>query len=249
MNLESAIAWYGSSNFNAADMQRATGLSERSQRELLKRGILQAVPQSRTAARLFDSRMLKRAALIYPLHEHGGLSLQVSGKVVYADSIIESLLFDTVDPWQVHHRMADGAPGAKEEWRWFSSNANPVAEPKDYHISLINGHYVASGVGESRRVYGQLTSDRTDVVVYRGAVWDELIKPSGKIPDWLHNEFHPKSTLTGNSRVFKSIDPDQSDQYAAKRALENPISTFSVNASLTLRMAMRRLLKIEGAES
>src|SRR3954454_3120157 len=98
MNLESAIAWYGSGKFNAADMQRATGLSERSQRELLKLGILQPVPQSRTATRLFDSRMLKRAAVIHPLHEHGSFSLQVSGKLIYADLILESLLFDVVDP-------------------------------------------------------------------------------------------------------------------------------------------------------
>src|SRR3954468_1969845 len=98
--LESAITWYGSSRFNAAEMQRATCLSERSQRELLKLGILQAVPQSRPANRLFDGRMLKRAPLIYPLYEHGSFSLQVSGKLVYADIILESLLFDVVDPWQ-----------------------------------------------------------------------------------------------------------------------------------------------------
>src|SRR5215510_12468207 len=87
MDLESAISWYESDRFNAEDMQRATGLSERSQRELLKLGILQAIPQSRTATRLFNARMLKRASLIYPIHEHGGFSLLVSGKLVYADMI------------------------------------------------------------------------------------------------------------------------------------------------------------------
>ena len=86
MSLEAAISWYENNHFNAAEMQRATGLSERSQRELLKLGILQAVPQSRTATRLFDARMLKRASLIYPFHEYGGFSLLVSGKLIYADS-------------------------------------------------------------------------------------------------------------------------------------------------------------------
>jgi hypothetical protein len=249
MDLESAIAWYGSNHFNAADMQRATGLSERSQRELLKLGILQPVPQSRTATRLFDGRMLKRAAVIHPLHEHGSFSLQVSGKLVYADIILESLLFDVVDPWQAHRRMADKAPGAEKQWSWFTSNENPIAEPDDYYISLINRHYVASGSAESLRVYGHLTGDRTDVVVYRGAVWDELLKPSGNIPDWSHSEFHPRSALTGSSRLFKSKRASKSERDAVKQALESPISKFSVNASLTLRMAMRRLLKIDGNAS
>jgi hypothetical protein len=249
MDLESAIAWYGRGHFNAADMQRATGLSERSQRELLKLGILQAVPQSRTATRLINSRMLKRAALIYPLHEHGSLSLQVSGKLVYANMILESLLFDEIDPWQAYHRMVDKGPEADREWHRLTSSSNPVTEPGDYYIALINRHYVASGSAGSLLVYGHLTEDHTDVVVYRGAVWDELIRPSGKIPDWSDSEFHPRSALTGNSRLFKSKSASKSERDAVKQALDSPISKFSVNASLTLRMAMRRLLRIGGGTS
>jgi hypothetical protein len=246
MDLESAITWYGNSHFNAADMHRATGLPERSQRELLKLGILQAIPQSRTATRLFDSRMLKRAALICPLHEHGGLSLKVSGKLVYAEINLESLLFDVIDPWQAREQLVNGAPGAEKQWRWFISSENPAAEPDDYYIALINRHYVASGPAGSLRVYGHLTEDRTDVVVYRGAVWDELVTPSGSVPDWSPSEFHPRSALTDNSRIFKSKTASKSERDAVKRALDSPISKFSVNASLTLRMAMRRLLKIDG---
>jgi hypothetical protein len=245
MDLESAIAWYGSGHFDAADMQRATGLSERSQRELLKLGILQAVPQSRTATRLFDSRMLKRAALIYPLHVHGSFNLQVSGKLVYADMILEDLLFDTIDPSEAHRRMAEGGPGAEKEWRWLICDGNPIAEPNDYYISLINRYYVASESAGSLRVYGHLTEDRTDIVVYREAVWDELVKPSGKIPEWSKSQFHPRSALTGKSRAFKSKSASKGEREAVKHALDSPISKFSVNASLTLRMAMRRLLKID----
>jgi hypothetical protein len=249
MDLESAISWYGGGQFNAADMERATGLSERSQRELLKLGILQAIPQSRTATRLFDSRMLKRAALIYPLHEHGSLSLKVSGKLVYADIILESILFDSIDPWQARDRIMAKAPGAEKQWRWFAPSEDPVTEPNDYYIALINRHYVASGSAETLRVYGHLLDDRTDIVVYRGAVWDELVQPSGKVPDWLPSEFHPRSALTGNSRKFKSKSASKAERDAVKRALENPISKFVVNASLTLRLAMRRLLKIGEEES
>jgi hypothetical protein len=249
MDLESTISWYESNHFNAADMQRATGLSERSQRELLKLGILQAVPQPRTATRLFDARMLKRASLVCPIHEHGGFSLLVSGKLIYADAILESLLFDVIDPWQAHQQMLAKAPNAEKEWRWFTSDEIPAKEPGDYYIALINRHFVASGQADSLRVYGHLTEDRSDIIVYRGAVFDELIKPSNKAPDRSHNEFHPRSALTGKSRIFKFKIANKSEQDAAKRALDNPISKFSVNASLTLRMAMRRLLKIDGGKS
>ena len=135
MDLESAISWYASNRFNAADMQRATGLSERSQRELLKLGILQAIPQSRTATRLFNARMLKRASLIYPIHEHGGFSLLVSGKLVYADMILESLLFDLIDPWKALLRKAPSAE--KELGWWWTSSEQPSTEPTDYYIVLI----------------------------------------------------------------------------------------------------------------
>jgi hypothetical protein len=74
-------------------------------------------------------------------------------------------------------------------------------------------------------------------------------KPSNRAPGWSHSEFHPRSALTGKSRVFKFKIANKSEQDAAKRALDNPISQFSVNASLTLRMAMRRLLKIDGGKS
>jgi hypothetical protein len=244
MDIESAVFWYANSNFNAADMRRATGLSERSQRELLKLGILEAVPQSRTATRLFDARMLKRASLIYPIHEHGGFSLLVSGKLIYADTILESVLFNVIDPWQARQQALAQASNGKKEWAWFTSRKS-AAEPNDYHIALINRHYVASGRTDCLRVYGHLTEDRSDIIVYREAVWDELIKPSNSVPDWSRTEFNSRSALTSASRIFKSKSANKKERDAAREALKSPISTFSVNASLTLRMAMRRLLKID----
>jgi hypothetical protein len=246
MSLKPLVEWYGKGAFNAADMKRSTGLSERSQRELLKFGILQAIPQSRTATRLFDSRMLKRAALIYPLNEYGGFNLRVSGKLVYADTIIESLLYDVIDPWHAYHGVVEKVSGAEVEWRWFNSKDSPTADPSDYYISVIDGHYVASGQGDALRIYGHLTEDRSDIVVYRGAVWDELIEPPLKNSEnSLTGEFQPKSALHGTSRAFQSKVPNKAERAAAKRAISGPTAKFSINASLTLRLAMRRLLKIE----
>ncbi|SED36469.1 hypothetical protein [Bradyrhizobium erythrophlei] len=244
---ESAIVWYGNGRFNAADMRRATGLSERSQRELLKLGILQAVPQSRTATRLFDSRMLKRAALIYPLHEHGGLNLQVSGKLVYANTLLESLLYDSIDPWHAHQRMVDKAPHGEREWNWFSTTEDPGKEPGDFYVSLINRYFIASGFAASQHVYGHLTDDGSDIIVFRDAVWDELIDRSGTVPDGAAGQFHPKSALAGKSRIFKSRTASELERDAIKRVVDSPTSIFSVNASLTLRVALRKLLRISGA--
>jgi hypothetical protein len=249
MSLRPIIDWYARGAFNAADVQRATRLSERSQRELLKLGILQAIPQSRTATRLFDSQMVKRAALIHPLNEYGGFNLLVSGKLIYANTILESLLYDVIDPWQAYNRMIEKVPGGESEWRWFSSKEGPTAESSDYYISLINRYYVASGQADAPRVYGHLTEDRTDIVVYRGAVWENLIKASGRNSKSLPNEFSPKSALVGRSRHFQSKEPDKNERAAVVRAINSPISKFSINASLTLRVAMRRLLKIDGDPS
>jgi hypothetical protein len=88
-----------------------------------------------------------------------------------------------------------------------------------------------------------------DTISLRKAVWDELIKPSGKIPNWSQSEFHPRMALSSGSRIFESKGAGESEIDAVKRALENPISKFSVNASLTLRLAMQRLLKIDEQES
>jgi integrase len=60
--------------------------------------------------------MVKRAALIFPLHEHGNLSLLVSGKIIFANSLLESLLFHVIDPWQAYQRKLDNAPHGEREW-------------------------------------------------------------------------------------------------------------------------------------
>lgn len=121
-----------------------------------------------------------------------------------------------IDPWQAQQQVLAKAPSAEKEWRWFTSSENPAAEPGDYYIALINRHYVASGQADALRVYGHLTEDRSDLIVYRGAVFEELIKPSNKVPDWARSEFHPKPALTGKSRIFKFKTADKSEQDAAK---------------------------------
>ena len=94
------LLWYSHGRFDAGDMSRGTGLSERSQRTLAKLGILLPIPQERsTAPRLFDARMFKRAALIAPL-KNIGLSLEVAGTIIYAAPSLERFIFSQLDPWR-----------------------------------------------------------------------------------------------------------------------------------------------------
>src|SRR5919205_4095030 len=104
MDLEQALLWYAQGRFTADDVTRATGLSERSQRELLKLGILRPIPQARTKTRLLDRQMLKRAAVISPLNKLG-FSLQVAGRIVYAAPLLEDLIFPIVDPWSANFAL------------------------------------------------------------------------------------------------------------------------------------------------
>ncbi len=67
MTLEETLSHYAKGLWTAADTTRATGFSERAQRELAKIGILKPFPQAKTKQRLFSTNTLKRASLIYPL--------------------------------------------------------------------------------------------------------------------------------------------------------------------------------------
>src|ERR1019366_421792 len=96
-NYDRVLDWYREDRFTAHDLARATGLPERAQRELLKLGVLQPVPQAKTKKRLVSARMVKRAAIVAPL-SRCGLSLKVAGKIVFAAPSIEDLSFEIFDP-------------------------------------------------------------------------------------------------------------------------------------------------------
>ncbi|WP_173979923.1 hypothetical protein [Magnetospirillum sp. UT-4] len=85
-------AYYGD-RLTAEDVTRGTGLSERSQRELLRLGILKPVPQAPTKQRLLSRPMFKRAAVIARLNSCG-LSLSTAGQIAFfapgSDALIDN---------------------------------------------------------------------------------------------------------------------------------------------------------------
>jgi hypothetical protein len=271
MTLDEALIWYSRDRFTADDVTRATGLSERSQRELLKIGVLQPVPQAKTKTRLMSEHMVKRAAIVAPLNQHG-LSLKVSGKIVYASMMLEDFMFDVIDPInQLFEHSGDRDPitklppkrakperyGERDQWGWINHGwfdpDNPAqAEVGDHHIEITNGRYVSvySG-GEGPIMTGELTADQTDIVVWWGSVWDELIEPKDKEPEeqWtLGGMFAPSQALSPELRKYQWKKPTENEKSRALHAWKNPISKLRVNADLTLRIALRRLLYIDPVE-
>jgi hypothetical protein len=270
MTLDDALIYYRKGHFTAEDVTRATGLSERAQRELLKIGVLQAVPQAKTKTRLLDDRMVKRAAIIAPLNQHG-LSLKVAGKIVYASMMPEDFMFDVIDPiqqlfevsgdWDPITKLPPKRPvpekyGERDQWGWINHGwfdpKNPVqAEEFDHHIEITNGRYVSvySG-GEGPIMTGELTADQTDIVVWWGSVWDELIEPIEETPEnaWAKGHFHSRYALSPDLRKYQWKKPTDDERARALFAWKNPISKLRVNADLTLRSAMRRLLYIDPVE-
>jgi hypothetical protein len=94
---EQYLEWYKQDRFTSSDVTRATGLSERFQRELLKNRMITAVPQARTKKRLFDRRMIMRMGLISNFNNFG-LSLPAASQIISECKRVEDCIFQTVDP-------------------------------------------------------------------------------------------------------------------------------------------------------
>jgi hypothetical protein len=266
MRFEDALKWYRQSRFTAADVTRATGLSERSQRELQKLGILQPVPQANPKAqRLLNTTMLKRAAIIAPLNR-AGLSLGVAGRVVYAAMMLENLVFDIVDPWDVYYDAATefdpetGLFGVRKlphnRDTWFDPAHSPASAEADFFLAVVNSRFVMLGTDDPGSTYGELTPDLTDFVWWENAMYDHVrersrdgevqlsVKGVGDHSPAPFGTFD--NTADPKTITFKIKPATDEDEKAAEAAKNNPVSMLTINASLALRIALRRLLYIDG---
>lgn len=266
MSYEDALKWYRESRFTAADVTRATGLTERSQRELQKLGILQPVPQPNPKAqRLLNTTMLKRAAIVAPLNR-AGLSLGVAGRIVYAAMMLEDLIFDIVDPWDVYYDAGTafdpetGLFGVRHlphnRDTWFDPAHAPAAAPADFYLSVVDSRFVMLGADDPDAAYGELTPDLTDFVWWEGGMYDHLrergrdgevelsVKGAGDHSPAPFGTFD--NTADPKTIRFKVKSSTDADLKAAEEAKNNPVTTLTINASLALRIALRRLLNISG---
>jgi hypothetical protein len=261
MDFEDALFWYRQDRFTADDVTRATGLSERSQRELLKLGIISAVPQAKTKARLLTSRMVKRAAVIAPLNK-SGLSLQVAGKIVSAALMLEDFYFDMIDPWNAAFDAAgpfDHATGLFPRRaqlldcdKWIEPDAPKKTDELDYRIVIIDTRFVVIG---DLGVSGELTPDLTDFIWWDNVMYDHV---KGRVKGGVlqlsvrgTNDHSPVPfgtfdvTEDPKTIPFTVKTPTTKDEEEAAQAKENPVSMLTINASLTLHIALRRLLYMD----
>lgn len=260
MKFDQAIFWYRDGRFTADDVTRATGLSEAAQRLLLKIGVLHAVPQAKTKQRLLDTRMVKRAAVIAPLSK-SGLSLQVSGKIVASALMLEDLLFDLIDPWDAvfdasgefdhETKLFPRRAQFRDCDRWLEPDASKYTEEDDYLISVVDNRFVAI---HDLRISGELTPDQTDFVWWDDAMYDDFrdraqdgvlqLSVRGTRDHWgplgrFNSEDSPKTI------EFNVKTPTDHDKEEAVQARESPVALLTINASLSLRLALRRLLYID----
>ncbi|TAN56092.1 MAG: hypothetical protein EPN26_04320 [Rhodospirillales bacterium] len=229
MNIDEALSWYAQDRFTAEDVTRATGLSERAQRELLKIGVLQAIPQAKTKARLLDSRMVKRAAVVAQFNRCG-LSLSVAGQVVYAAPMLEDFAADLDDPIDAF-RKAD-------PHGLYSPSNRPCKSEIDYTIEIVNARYVVDSSCDVIGVYGELTADGTEFLW-----WKNSVPYYGDTPAWEHNRSMSPELLN-----FTLKEVNENDEEEAQFYYRNSQTRISINVSLTLRIALRRLLYIDTPE-
>ncbi len=267
---DNRLLWYLEGRFTAEDMTRGTGLSERSQRTLAKLGILQPIPQARTAPRLFDARMFKRAALVAPLIGMG-LSLEVAGTIVYAAPSLESFTFLKLDPWKFFFGEAlpteDGkAPpinpyfGKFTDPAWYDPAIPPAPSGGDVLIEIVNGRYVVCAmVGPPDKVfhpnvYGELSADMTRFLWWAHVAEVAPAPANTTAPITQDVQIYGRPTVLRRDidhsigekiREWHVRTVPEDEQRAVEAMLTGPLTKMTLNASFTLRTALRRLLYID----
>lgn len=253
LHLDEALRWYWQNRFSADDVTRATGLTERAQRELLKAGVIQAIPQARTKARLLDSKMVKRIAVIAPLNSCG-LSLVVSGQIVFAAPMFEDMLFKFLYDPIVALLEGERDPVTfmplerRKDCRDFDPAVPAAADPEhDWTIDILNNRYVAVGSGPVSVVFGEISSDKTHFSLWKKAV-DGLIQNYGTPEEKFTPRYEYDKSMSSDILNFHIKDTTEEEEEKAKLASVNSVTKISVNVSLSLKIAMRRLLYIDPPE-
>jgi hypothetical protein len=233
MNFNERLTWYRQNRFTSADVTEGTGLSERSQRELAKLGILLPIPQAKTKVRLFNARMFKRAAIIAPLNK-GGFSLEVAGRITYAAPLLEQLWFSMAEP-----------PGVGRYREWFDPARPPATEKNDYRIEIIDGHYVVHPTDTGPAVFGEIFDNPPRFTWWSNAV--EYARSNYDTAEWkdLGPRWKWDRSMDDNALKFDVIEVSETDKRLARQACENPYAKLTINAGLALRIALRRLLHID----
>ena len=207
---------------------------------------------------MLGARMLKRSAIIAPLNDCG-LSLTVSGQIVFAAPFVDDFLFSIIDPLLAFldfGRAVDPATSLPPKRSdpdprgWFDPTKPPAVEPKhDWLLEVVNVRYVAVCSSEGAFLFGELSGDKTAFFWWKVALVTKVRDPG--TPDEVHlgSKFNWDHSMSDDLLNFQIEETTEAHEEAAKFALANPTTKISLNVNLALKIALRRLLYIDPRKS
>lgn len=212
MDRNATIEAYLNNRLTADDVERGTGLSERSQRELLKAGVIEAIPQARTKQRLLGAAMFRRATVVACLNQCG-LSLTVAGQIAYAMPQSESIIEDSLR--HIEHIIF----GVEED-----------KQPFIWKIEIIDSKYVTLNMGDGHILeYGELSAGMTSFTFW---MW-RIGKTGEYSPPRDTGEFRPQ---------FNSVKIDDIDIDEVVADRRKPVTKITVDVVQAIRRATTRLI-------
>jgi hypothetical protein len=283
---EEYLEWYKQDRFTSSDVTRATGLSERSQRELLKNHMITAVPQARTKKRLVNRKMMMRMTLIASFNSFG-FSLPAAGQIISECESVEDCIFQTVDPMclpiggdltelsPILPKESNQGSNSAGKFDWLDPSIQPSAQGNDLIIKIIDGDCI---VVQTKMM--DLIESTSELKMYRDLTPVEMAEkyiadnPNLVVlPEYLVSkesyqhtdksifddelfwnmvdracDYFAKNTNLDLSKPKELIDakPLNCKNIRWQKKLHNciyevPATTISINASLSLKMAVRKL--------
>jgi hypothetical protein len=274
MDLEAALRQYRQNRFTDDDVRRGTGLSVRALRELIKVRAIRTLTEGRGPGRVrvCDATVFKRTAVISALNQ-AGLSLAVAGRVAYFMPF-HTLIYSVCDPGTILlDRSADidsktGLPPRVQQpiVDWFDPDKPTTANPEtDWLIEIYDGRYVAAiydcNAKNGPVIFGDLRKEGARFVAWLpllrrnritgGAIGEMAGKllPYHRFTDFVADSEEPtkwRKELQSLGYEYEKHDPDTDPLcIEAEATARSPLFKTTINITLALQKALRRLIGIE----
>jgi len=272
VDLDDALRRYRQDRFTDGDVTRCAGLSVRALRELIKVGAIRTVTERRGPGRvrLCDATVFKRAAVISALNQ-AGISLAAAGRVAYFLPF-HTLLYAVCDPLTIlldRSADIDSKTGLPPRVRqpivdWFDPDKPATANPEiDWLIEIHDGHYVAAiyNSNDEPTIFGDLRQDGARFVAWfpflrrnriTGGALGEMprkLMPECRftefVADWEEPTKYREELKSLNYEYEKHDSVTDPLCIKAEAAARSPLFKTTINITLALQKALRRLIGIE----
>lgn len=266
---DEALRRYCNGRFGDDDVTSATGLSVRAWRELRKIGAIRTEMEERRGrgyVRSCDSTALKRSAVISTISQTG-LSLAVSGHIAYSLPC-HVLLYEICDPSRILFDRSAGLdprtglpPRVKNpKADWFSPDKPAEPDPEnDWLLKIYERRFIGvtySAKGEPT-MFGDLRNDGASFVAWwpypkRVPRLGPVIRAFASTPQILATVAAWENPIPWSKELdrlgYKYEKHDEDDDplcLAAQACARNPLFTTTINVTLAIRTALRRVLGME----